>query len=74
MSGFWIWQGSQYVRNTQGSKYATICLSISEFTMLDSFLNMSYAIHSARSLTEYLLRNRRIQNPVRDLRWSAMGK
>ena len=30
MPGFWIWQGSEYARVTQGSKYATIWLNMSE--------------------------------------------
>ena len=30
MSGFWIWQGSEYARITQGSKYATIWVDMSE--------------------------------------------
>ena len=28
MPGFWIWQGSEYARVKQGSKYATIWLNI----------------------------------------------
>ena len=28
--GFWIWQGSEYPKNTQGSKYATIWLDMPE--------------------------------------------
>ena len=30
MPGFWIWQGYEYARITQGSKYATVWLNISE--------------------------------------------
>ena len=30
MTKFWIWQGSEYARVTQGSKYATIWMNISE--------------------------------------------
>ena len=30
MPGFRIWQGSEYARVTQGSKYATIWLNMSE--------------------------------------------
>ena len=31
MPGFWIWQGSKYVRTTQGSKYATLWLNMSYY-------------------------------------------
>ena len=30
--GFWIWKGSEYASITQGSKYATIWLNMSEFS------------------------------------------
>ena len=30
MLGFLIWQSFEYAKVTQGSKYATICLNISE--------------------------------------------
>ena len=28
MPGFWIWQGSEYARNIQGSKYTIIWLNV----------------------------------------------
>ena len=80
MSGFWIWQGSEYAKVTQGSKYTTIwlnvsfrewvCLNMSEFTIIDRVLNMYDTIHNARSLqvNGYLLKDRHIENPVKNLR------
>ena len=50
MLGFRIWKGSEYSRITQGSKYATIWLNMSEFSIIDRVLNMYHAILSARSL------------------------
>ena len=54
MPGFQIWQGPEYRRVTQGSKYAIIwlkrtliCLNMSEFTIIDRVLSTSYTIHSA---------------------------
>ena len=29
--GFWLWQGSEYARVTQGSNYAIIWLNMSEY-------------------------------------------
>ena len=52
MSGFWIWQGSEYARVIQGSKYATILLNMSKFAIIDRVLNMYHTIHSARSLSK----------------------
>ena len=31
MPGLWIWQGSEWARVTQGSKYAMIYLNMSEY-------------------------------------------
>ena len=42
--------GSEYARVTQGPKYATICLNMSEFTIRDRVLNIYHTIYSARSL------------------------
>ena len=48
-----------------------------EFSVIDKVLNMYDSIHSTRSLykliqvNEYLLRDKRIQNPVKDLKWSV---
>ena len=50
MPGFWIWKDSEYARITQGSKYAKICLNMSEFSVIDRVVNMYHAIHSVRSL------------------------
>ena len=44
MSGFWIWQGSEYGTVTQCSK----------FTMIDRVLNMYHTIHSARSFCKLM--------------------
>ena len=56
--GFWIWQGSEYAKVTEGSKYATvcliclnrtwICLNNSEFTIIDRVLNMYHTIYRVR--------------------------
>ena len=36
---------------------------------------MYHTLHSARLLhNEYLLRDRRIQNPLKDLRWNALER
>ena len=51
-----------------------MCLNMSEFTIIDTVLNMYHIIHSVRSLDKLmstLLRDTRIQNPIKDLRWSA---
>ena len=65
MSGFWIWQGSEYARVLNIRQYGWICLSrtliclnMSEFTIIDRVLNIYHTIHSARST----------QNPVKNLR------
>ena len=51
MTGFGIWQGSQYARVTYDSKYATICLNTSEYTIIDRVLNMSHTVvRSMKSL------------------------
>ena len=51
-----------------------------EFSIIGKVLNMYDSIHSTRSLykliqvNEYLLRDKRIQNPVKDLKWSVLEK
>ena len=51
-----------------------------EFSIIDKVLNMYDSIHSTRSLYKliqvnvYLLRDERIQNPVKDLKWSVLEK
>ena len=60
MPGFWIWQGSEYERVTQGSKYATIYLNMSEFSIIDRVLNMYHTIHSTRSLFKLMSTYREI--------------
>ena len=60
MPGFWIWQGSEYERVTQGSKYATIYLNMSEFSIIDRVLNMYHTIHSTRSLYKLMSTYREI--------------
>ena len=59
------------------SQYVWICLkrpwislNMSEYAIMGRVLNMYQTIHSARCL----LRNRRIQNTVKNLRWSALEK
>ena len=54
MSGFWIYQDSDYVRVTQGSKYATVRLNMSE-----KYMNMSeYVwIYDNRQGPEYVSYN-----------------
>ena len=34
MPGFWIWQGPEYARNTQGSKYPTVWLNMAEYVVI----------------------------------------
>ena len=53
MPEFWVWQGSEYARVTQGSKYGWICpnrtwicLNMSEFTGIGRVLNMCHKIDS----------------------------
>ena len=46
---------------------------MSEFKIKDKVLNMPHTRYSARS-NEYLLRDRRIQNSVKDLTWSVLEK
>ena len=44
---------------------------MTKFTKIDSVLNMSHTIHSAKvtlQVNEHLLRDGCIQNPVKDLR------
>ena len=60
MPGFWIWQGSEYERVTQGSKCATIYLNMSEFSIIDRVLNMYHTIHSTRSLYKLMSTYREI--------------
>ena len=59
------------------SQYVWICLkrpwislNMSEYAIMGRVLNMYQTIHSVRCL----LRNRRIQNTVKNLRWSALEK
>ena len=50
-------------------------MDISEFTIIGRVFNIYHPIHSARSpVNEYLLRDRCIQNPVNDVKWSALEK
>ena len=46
MNMVWFW----YASVTQGSKYATIWLNMSEFTITDMILNISHIMHCARTL------------------------
>ena len=60
---------------TQGHKYATICLNMSEFTTVDMVPSMSRIVHSCEvtlRVSQYLLKDWRIQNPFKDLRSSAL--
>ena len=47
--GFSICSGSRYARVTEGPKYATIQLNMSEFA-IDRVLNMYHTIYSTRPL------------------------
>ena len=47
---YWILKGSEYASITQGSKYVTIWLNISEFSVIDRVLNIYHATQSARSI------------------------
>ena len=46
MNMVWFW----YASVTQGSKYATIWLHMSEFTIIDMTLNISHIMHCVRTL------------------------
>ena len=81
LTEFWIYLGlyisydsdygrvSEYARVTQSSKYATIWLNI--------WIGREYT-NKCREVTlqvnQYLLRDRRIQNLLQDLRWSSSEK
>ena len=50
---------------------------MSELIIIDSVVNMYHSIYTGRSLYKLMsiyLRDGRIQNPVRDLRWSTLEK
>ena len=51
-----------------------IRLNMSEFSIIDRVLNIYHTINITLQVNDYLLRNRRIQNPVKDLRWIALEK
>ena len=87
MPGFGLWQSFEYARVTQGFKYATIWLNISEqdvnmpeYVWIYDYEQVSEHVsyNTQRGVTlqvnEYLLRERHIQNPVKGLRWSALEK
>ena len=59
MPGFWTWQGSEYARITQGSKYATIWLNMSEQDVNIAGYYVSYNKYCKIFLKvhEYLLRD-----------------
>ena len=76
---FWIW------KITQGSKYATIWLNMSEFDVnmpehvwiysnkqTSEYVSCNTKVQVTLKVNEYLLRD--IQNLVNDLRWSAFEK
>ena len=80
---FQIWQVSEYAKVTQGSKYAT--KSEQDVNMLEYVWNCDnrqgseYVLYYAQCdvtlpINEYLLRNRPIQNLVKDLRWATLEK
>ena len=63
MPGFWIWQGSEYLKVAQGSKYTPswiylnrtwVCLNMSGFFIIDRILNMYHIINSARSFYKFV--------------------
>ena len=55
--GFYRCQDSEYARGAQSSKYVTICLNMSEFTIIDRVLNMYHTKHSVRSLCNLKVTN-----------------
>ena len=82
-----MWPGSEYARVSQGSKYAAIWLNMSEQDVNmpeyvgnynNGVLNMYHTYNAQSKVTlqvnEYLLRDRCIQNSVKDLRWSTLEK
>ena len=82
MPELWIWQGFEYARVPQGSRHAPnrwicqrrtwICLNMSEFLIIDRVLNTQREV--VLQVNEYLLRDRRIQDLVNNLIWSALEK
>ena len=72
MPGFWIWLHKVLNMPQYGWIYLNktwICLNMSEFTIINRFLNMV-----TLRVNGYLLTDRRMQNPIYYLRWSALGK
>ena len=54
-AGFRMWQVSEYATVTQGSKYATIWLNMSEFTIIGRVLNMSYIMYRDHSASWWVI-------------------
>ena len=72
MPGFWIWLHKVLNMPQYGWIYLNktwICLNMSEFTIINRFLNMI-----TLRVNGYLLTDRRMQNPIYYLRWSALEK
>ena len=72
MPGFWIWLHKVLNMPQYGWIYLNktwICLNMSEFTIINRCLNMI-----TLRVNGYLLTDRRMQNPIYYLRWSALEK
>ena len=72
MPGFWIWLHKVLNMPQYGWIYLNktwICLNMSEFTIINRFLNMVTV-----RVNGYLLTDRCMQNPIYYLRWSALEK
>ena len=45
LPGFWIYQGSEYVRVIQGSEYAWLCLNVWICVNMPKSIRMAFVIH-----------------------------
>ena len=80
MPGIWMWEGSEYARVTDGSTYATnvwICL-IRPWIYVNrqdsEYVSYNTECHVTLQVNEYLLRDKPIQNLVKDLRLTDLEK
>ena len=82
-----MWQGCEYARVTQGSKYAKIWLNMSEQDLNmpeyvgiynnkqgSEYVSYDTQRKVTQQVNQYLLRDGRIQNPFKGIRQSALEK
>ena len=77
MPEFWMWQGSEYAKVTQGFKYANVWIGREYVWIYNNRQGSEYVSYNTQrevtlQVNEYLLSNRPIQNLVKNLRWSAL--